>query len=144
MKLIKHCHEVDLSAPGGIAQGALLGLVTDTRLEITHAFPFPSSSTGAAAGADDSVDDEDFQLDVMRKLRMVNVGKNFRRSLINTTMHLIKISFFGRSPTRRLVPVCAFRRLPVASAPRVSLCIPDFHRGVGLPHIWSVLTLVKI
>merc|ERR1712027_132701 len=73
MKLIKHCHEVDLSAPGGIAQGALLGLVTDTRLEITHAFPFPSSSTGAAAGADDSVDDEDFQLDVMRKLRMVNV-----------------------------------------------------------------------
>ena len=75
MKLIKHCHEVDLSAPGGIAQGALLGLVTDTRLEITHAFPFPSSSTGASTGADDSVDDEDFQLDVMRKLRMVNVGE---------------------------------------------------------------------
>jgi len=69
MKLIKHCHEVDLSAPGGIAQGALLGLVTDTRLEITHAFPFPSSSTGD----DGSTDDEDFQLDVMRKLRMVNV-----------------------------------------------------------------------
>ena len=82
MKLIKHCHEVDLSAPGGIAQGALLGLVTDTRLEITHAFPFPSSSTGAAGG-DDSVDDEDFQLDVMRKLRMVNVGMPISLFMIN-------------------------------------------------------------
>ena len=86
MKLIKHCHEVDLSAPGGIAQGALLGLVTDTRLEITHAFPFPSSSTGAAAGADDSVDDEDFQLDVMRKLRMVNVGTTCSLLMINSAM----------------------------------------------------------
>jgi translation initiation factor 3 subunit H len=65
MKLIKHCHEVDL-ANQGIAQGALLGLVADTRLEITHSFPFP-------AGNDESVDDEDFQLAVMRRLRMVNV-----------------------------------------------------------------------
>ena len=79
MKLIKHCHEVDLSAPGGIAQGALLGLVTDTRLEITHAFPFPSSSTGD----DGSTDDEDFQLDVMRKLRMVNVGRTYSLFMID-------------------------------------------------------------
>merc|ERR1712109_335907 len=41
MKLIKHCHEVNLGNLG-IAQGALLGLVSDTRLEITHSFPFPS------------------------------------------------------------------------------------------------------
>ena len=39
----KHCHEVNL-ANLGIAQGALLGLVADTRLEITHCFPFPSVS----------------------------------------------------------------------------------------------------
>lgn len=65
MKLIKHCHEVDL-ANQGIAQGALLGLVTETRLEITHCFPFP-------ANVDESVDDEDFQLAMMRRLRMVNV-----------------------------------------------------------------------
>ncbi len=65
MKLIKHCHEID-SGQGGIAQGALLGLVADTRLEITHSFPFPSSG-------DESVDDEDFQLAMMRRLRMVNV-----------------------------------------------------------------------
>ena len=63
MKLIKHCHEVDL-ANLGIAQGALLGLVTDTRLEITHCFPFPSTS-------DETFSDEDFQLDMMRRLRFV-------------------------------------------------------------------------
>ena len=63
MKLIKHCHEVDL-ANLGIAQGALLGLVTDTRLEITHCFPFPSAS-------DETFSDEDFQLDMMRRLRYV-------------------------------------------------------------------------
>ena len=67
MKLIKHCHEVTSTAgDSGVAQGALLGLVSDARLEITHAFPFPP-------GGDDSVDDEDFQLDMMRKLRKVNV-----------------------------------------------------------------------
>ena len=62
MKLIKHCHEVDL-ANLGIAQGALLGLVTETRLEITHCFPFPS------AASDDTFNDDDFQLDMMRRLR---------------------------------------------------------------------------
>jgi len=66
MKLIKHCHEVNL-ANLGIAQGALLGLVAENaRLEITHCFPFPSVN-------DESISDEDFQLDMMRKLRMVNI-----------------------------------------------------------------------
>lgn len=65
MKLIKHCHEVENSA-SAFAQGALLGLVADTRLEITHCFPFPSMS-------DETLDDEDFQLTMMRRLRQVNV-----------------------------------------------------------------------
>jgi len=65
MKLVKHCHEVEGSG-NIVAQGALLGLVADTRLEITHCFPFPS-------GEDQTVDDEDFQLSMMRRLRMVNV-----------------------------------------------------------------------
>ena len=68
MKLIKHCHEVDQANNGGLAQGALLGLVdtSDTKLEITHAFPFPN-------GADETVDDEDFQMNFMQRLRMVKV-----------------------------------------------------------------------
>lgn len=65
MKLIKHCHEAE-SSGSAFAQGALLGLVADTRLEITHCFPFPGSS-------DESMDDEDFQLTMMRRLRQVNV-----------------------------------------------------------------------
>ena len=65
MKLIKHCHEMDESSKD-VAQGALLGLVTDTRLEISHSFPFPTSQ-------EEDADDEDFQLSVMRRLRMVNV-----------------------------------------------------------------------
>ncbi|XP_023346196.1 eukaryotic translation initiation factor 3 subunit H [Eurytemora carolleeae] len=65
MKLIKHCHEAENSG-SAFAQGALLGLVAETRLEITHCFPFPSPS-------DESLDDEDFQLTMMRRLRQVNV-----------------------------------------------------------------------
>ena len=72
MKLIKHCHELEASTSGsGIAQGALLGLVTDTRLEITHCFPFPS-------GTDETVDDEDFQLTMMRRLRQVRRQSYYR------------------------------------------------------------------
>merc|ERR1711994_604468 len=51
----------------GIAQGALLGLPADTRLEITHSFPFISPSEEVAES------DEDYQLAMMRRLRMVNV-----------------------------------------------------------------------
>merc|ERR1719225_872940 len=65
MKLIKHCHEVGVNNLG-VAQGALLGLVANARLEITHCFPFPSVS-------DESISDEEFQLEMMKKLRAVNV-----------------------------------------------------------------------
>lgn len=40
LKIIKHCQE---EGAGGtdLVQGVLLGLVVDTRLEITNCFPFP-------------------------------------------------------------------------------------------------------
>lgn len=64
MKLIKHCHEVDVK--GSVAQGALLGLVQESgRLEITNSFPFSS--------AEENVDDEEYQLSMMKMLRQVNV-----------------------------------------------------------------------
>merc|ERR1712168_1231851 len=66
MQLIKHCHEMEVGNMG-IAQGALLGLPADTRLEITHSFPFISPSEEVAES------DEDYQLAMMRRLRMVNV-----------------------------------------------------------------------
>lgn len=64
MKMVKHCHE-ESSGSFDIAQGALLGLVVETRLEITNCFPFPKH--------DDTIDEEQYQLDMMRRLRRVNV-----------------------------------------------------------------------
>ncbi|XP_018319560.1 eukaryotic translation initiation factor 3 subunit H [Agrilus planipennis] len=65
MKIVKHCHE-ETSGNMDIAQGALLGLVVKNRLEITNCFPFPKHT-------DDTVDEEEYQLAMMRRLRRVNV-----------------------------------------------------------------------
>lgn len=64
MKIIKHCHEESTSM--NVAQGALLGLVVDKCLEITNCFPFPKSD-------DETMDEEMYQLTMMRRLRRVNV-----------------------------------------------------------------------
>uniref|UniRef100_T1GQC2 MPN domain-containing protein n=1 Tax=Megaselia scalaris TaxID=36166 RepID=T1GQC2_MEGSC len=64
MKMVKHCHEE--SSNMDLAQGALLGLVVDKRLEITNCFPFPKSG-------DENMDEEEYQLTMMRRLRRVNV-----------------------------------------------------------------------
>jgi len=66
MKIVKHCHD---SLPAMVT-GSLLGLAVESGvLEITHAFPSPDN------GKDDEVDD-DFQLDMMKMLREVNVDNN--------------------------------------------------------------------
>lgn len=65
MKMVKHCHE-ESQGNMEIAQGALLGLAEGNRLEITNCFPFPKST-------DESVDEEEYQLAMMRRLRRVNV-----------------------------------------------------------------------
>lgn len=65
MKIVKHCHEESASNMD-IAQGALLGLVVENRLEITNCFPFPKHT-------DDTMDEEEYQLNMMRRLRRVNV-----------------------------------------------------------------------
>ena len=66
MKIIKHCHDY---LPQMVT-GSLLGLVVENGvLEVTHAFPSPDG------GKDDEID-EDFQLEMMRMLREVNVDNN--------------------------------------------------------------------
>ncbi|XP_026282465.1 eukaryotic translation initiation factor 3 subunit H [Frankliniella occidentalis] len=64
MKIIKHCHE-ESAGNLKMAQGALLGLVVKNRLEITNCFAFPKN--------DESMDEEEYQLNMMRRLRRVNV-----------------------------------------------------------------------
>lgn len=60
MKMVKHCHEESMSNME-VAQGALLGLVVQNRLEITNCFPFPKN--------DEIADEEEYQLAMMRRLR---------------------------------------------------------------------------
>lgn len=60
MKIVKHCHEESTSNME-VAQGALLGLVVQSRLEITNCFPFPKN--------DELMEEEEYQLAVMRRLR---------------------------------------------------------------------------
>mmetsp|Transcript_7495 Transcript_7495/g.8633 ORF Transcript_7495/g.8633 Transcript_7495/m.8633 type:complete len:347 (+) Transcript_7495:79-1119(+) len=88
LKIVKHCQE---SLPN-LVTGSLLGLVTDDGvLEITHAFPFPepreaesksdlvgvkgetqnATETEAAA-----LDGHEYQLEMMKMLREVNVDNN--------------------------------------------------------------------
>ena len=66
MKIVKHCHE---SLPS-MVQGALLGLAVEGGvLEVTHAFPNPT-------GKNDDDIDEEYQFEMMRMLREVNVDNN--------------------------------------------------------------------
>lgn len=87
LKIIKHCQE---SLPTMVT-GSLLGLmIDDGTLEITHAFPFPEplddnkgdivkTADEAAGGVDDeaaALDGHEFQLEMMKMLREVNVDNN--------------------------------------------------------------------
>lgn len=68
LKILKHCRE---SLPE-LVTGQLLGLDVEHRLEVTSCFPFPSR------GSDDLDDQEgaEYQIDMMRSLRDVNVDNN--------------------------------------------------------------------
>ena len=79
LKIVKHCHE---SLPQMVT-GSLLGL-TSTKgvLEVTHSFPNPDSAPKANAESDDGegggggAEGTDFQIEMMRMLREVNVDNN--------------------------------------------------------------------
>jgi len=79
LKIVKHCQE---SLPQ-LSSGSLLGLAQDNGvLEITHSFSFPESSkTSDADGGEDEnatplIDGHEYQLEMMRMLREVNVDNN--------------------------------------------------------------------
>jgi len=99
LKIVKHCHD----ALPQMVTGSMLGMVEGGVLEVTHAFPFPesrvassdrkqSSSTPVTAASvlagsvdEDGVvggssaaglDGHEFQMEMMRMLREVNVDNN--------------------------------------------------------------------
>lgn len=85
LKIVKHCQE---SLPNFVS-GSLLGLESSGVLEITHSFPFPDpSSQDAKSSSDliksaapdasqlDGIDGHEYQLEMMKMLREVNVDNN--------------------------------------------------------------------
>lgn len=65
MKMVQHCNE-EVSGNADIAQGILLGLMVGDVVEITNCFPFPRN-------AEDVDVEEEYQLEMMRHQRKVNV-----------------------------------------------------------------------
>ena len=70
MKIVKHCSE---QAPT-LVTGQLLGLDIGATLEVTDCFPFPNQDAAAAEGEED--DGANYQLEMMRCLREINVDNN--------------------------------------------------------------------
>ena len=79
LKIIRHCNE---SMPTMVA-GSLLGLDIDGVLEVTYAYPFPATKSESetrdpqAEGAQkEDMDGNDYQMEMMKMLREVNVDNN--------------------------------------------------------------------
>lgn len=71
LKLVRHCKE---SLPTFVT-GQLLGLDIGRTLEVTSCFPFPSRDDADLAPEDDK-DGAEYQVEMMRCLRNVNVDNN--------------------------------------------------------------------
>eukprot|EP00246_Nothoceros_aenigmaticus_P003895 TRINITY_DN15123_c0_g1_i1.p1 TRINITY_DN15123_c0_g1~~TRINITY_DN15123_c0_g1_i1.p1 ORF type:complete len:351 (+),score=61.13 TRINITY_DN15123_c0_g1_i1:26-1054(+) len=70
LKIIKHCKE----CMPALVTGQLLGLDIGTVLEVTNCFPFPSR--GGEEDEEVEADGANYQLEMMRCLREVNVDNN--------------------------------------------------------------------
>uniref|UniRef100_A0A0D6R8E6 Eukaryotic translation initiation factor 3 subunit H n=1 Tax=Araucaria cunninghamii TaxID=56994 RepID=A0A0D6R8E6_ARACU len=70
LKIIKHCKE----CMPALVTGQLLGLDIGSVLEVTNCFPFPSR--GAEEEDEADADGANYQLDMMRCLREVNIDNN--------------------------------------------------------------------
>ncbi|KAM3366920.1 hypothetical protein ACQJBY_015918 [Aegilops geniculata] len=130
LKIIKHCEEF---APA-LVTGQLLGLDVGSVLEVTNCFPFPIREDDEEADADGA----NYQLEMMRCLREVNVDNNtvgwyqscllgsFQTvELIETFMNYqIKVSnsalvsaFMKELEPESPVSQCDFDRLKLSTAP---------------------------
>ena len=125
MKIIKHCHEESTSNID-MAQGALLGLIVDKCLEITNCFPFSTT--------DESVDDEEYQLTMMRRLRRVNVDHFhvgwYQNADVGNFLTIPFVDSQFHYQTRYVTPVPSRRLqyLPLSY-------LPLQHPGVGRAHL---------
>lgn len=119
MKMIKHCHE-EGSGTVDMAQGALLGLVVDKRLEITNCFPFPKHS-------DESIDEGIVWLRFYLNLQLLRVYLLvFCRRVSALYDEETAQSKCGPSACW-LVPECRCWKLHQPALIRVSVSLPKFN-----------------
>lgn len=71
LKIVKHCNE---SLPTMVA-GSLLGLDSDGVMEITYSYPFPIPKSDND-GEPDEFDGSEYQIEMMKMLRDVNIDNN--------------------------------------------------------------------
>ncbi|OQR84192.1 eukaryotic translation initiation factor 3 subunit H [Achlya hypogyna] len=94
LQIIKHCHE---NLPRSVA-GSLLGLEADATLEVTNSFPsptvaatpgaVPTSPTGKDKSVQFAAESDEYQIDMMKNLREVNMDNNkvgWYQSAMNST-----------------------------------------------------------
>jgi len=73
LKIVKHCQQ----ALPSFVTGQLLGLDIGRTLEVTNCFPFPGKESGGDSSAgDDDASAAEYQMEMMRCLREVNVDNN--------------------------------------------------------------------
>eukprot|EP01039_Chlorochromonas_danica_P010707 gene10707-11883_t len=73
LRIVKHCND---NLPSMVA-GCLLGLDVDGVLEVTYAYAFPQpKAEGETANEGDDIDGSDYQIEMMKMLRDVNVDNN--------------------------------------------------------------------
>jgi translation initiation factor 3 subunit H len=73
LKMVKHCHECLPT----MVTGSLLGLDVNNTLEVTYAYPFPSAKSDLGdAEAKAAFDGQEYQIEMMKLLRDVNIENN--------------------------------------------------------------------
>ena len=88
LKIIKHCHDHSLGTDD-LVQGVLLGLVEDTKLEVTHCFPFPRQN-----------DDEEFDAGnefILNPLLLTLYHIFWVKLCIEGSRRKVDISFFSEN-----------------------------------------------
>jgi len=136
LKIIKHCTD---AAPG-LATGALLGLDIGESMDVTACFAFPNPASAQdgeyaydADGAFAAEDGAQYQLDMMRCLREINVDSNtvgwyqstylgtfYNQELIETFLSyaesIKRCVCIAYDPTYAEQGVCALRALKLSEA----------------------------
>ena len=84
MKVIKHCHQ-DSTSPADDAQGVLLGLIMENKLEVTNCFPFPRSIDG--------VDDGEWSFEVCLGLLRTDFFVKMMQSIGHFYITLLDVPF---------------------------------------------------